>query len=317
MHHAFKKPPSFENRGTTGVCLGHDTRIAGGVLVVSVANGELKEVCSAKVRKLGEKVGQAWRLHVHPQDSSRSAYVNRKSEVKWNLQHLDVPTVEQCVKEDALEVHDIRELGLGWAWFVNDLRAFLPAWQDMELATPSTEEPVTQIAGDVPMEPLPLHADATQMEMELQAYERPLAVTPFGAPEIVPIGKTAMLCVPTFHPQPSDNGFELIWVFAPFRVWARMLPSENKWFVVLHGMLTHNRSSNPCHVKSISRCHCIDAVYQALVHTLVLLVIFRLPLSIASSHCPSFLLLFLRSCLLPLFLRGRVPIFAIFYGWCL
>ena len=30
MHHAFKKPPSFENRGTTGVCLGHDSRIAGG-----------------------------------------------------------------------------------------------------------------------------------------------------------------------------------------------------------------------------------------------------------------------------------------------
>ena len=88
----------------TGVCLGHDTRIAGGVLVVSVTNDELKEVCSAKVRKLGERVGQAWRLHVHPQDATRSAYVNRKGEVKWNLQDLEVPTVEQCVKEDALEV---------------------------------------------------------------------------------------------------------------------------------------------------------------------------------------------------------------------
>ena len=135
IHQAFKKPPSFENRGSTGVCLGHDTRIAGGVLVASVINGELKEVCSAKVRKLGERVGQAWRLHVHPQDSTRAAFVNRKGEVKWNLQDLEVPTVEQCVKEDALEVQDIRELGLGWAWFVNDLRAFLPAWQDMELAT--------------------------------------------------------------------------------------------------------------------------------------------------------------------------------------
>ena len=131
MRHAFKKPPSFENRGTTGVCLGHDTRIAGGVLVVP------EEVCSAKVRKLGEKVGQTWRLHVHPQDSSRAAYVNRKGLVKWSLHDIEVPTVEQCVKEDALEVQDIRELGLGWAWFVNDLRAFLPAWQDMELASPS------------------------------------------------------------------------------------------------------------------------------------------------------------------------------------
>ena len=29
------------------------------------------------------------------------------------------------------KVQDIRELGMGWAWFVNDLRVFLPAWQDM------------------------------------------------------------------------------------------------------------------------------------------------------------------------------------------
>ena len=186
MHQAFKKPPSFENRGSTGVCLGHDTRISGGVLVVSVINGELKEVCTAKVRKLGERVGQAWRLHVHPQDATRAAYVNRKGEVKWNLQDLDVPTVEQCVKEDALEVQDIRELGLGWAWFVNDLRTFLPAWQDMELATPSDEEPVTQIAHDVPVELLPVHADATNVDLELHTYERPLAVTPFGAQEHVP-----------------------------------------------------------------------------------------------------------------------------------
>ena len=35
-------------------------------------------------------------------------------------QEIEVPTVEQCVREDALEVQDIRELGLGWAWFVND-----------------------------------------------------------------------------------------------------------------------------------------------------------------------------------------------------
>ena len=95
----------------------------------------------------------------------------------------EVPTVEQCVKEDALEVQDIRELGLGWAWFVNDLRTFLPAWQDMELATPSAEE---QVAGDVPVEPLPVHADATQLAMDLHTYEQPLAITPFGAQEHVP-----------------------------------------------------------------------------------------------------------------------------------
>ena len=97
-----------------------------------------------------------------------------------------VPTVEQCVKEDALEVQDIRELGLGWAWFMNDLRAFLSAWQEMELASPSSEEPVTQIEADVPIEPLALHVDATHLDLDLQVYERPLAVTPFGTPEVVP-----------------------------------------------------------------------------------------------------------------------------------
>ena len=149
VHQAFKKPPSFQNRGAAGVCLGHDNRIAGGALVVSVVNGELKEVCSAKVRNLGEKVVQAWCLHVHPQDSAKAAYVNRRGEVKWKLHEIEVPTVEQSVREDALEIQDISELGLGWAWFVNDLRAFLSAWQDMELASPYPDEPVTQIPGCV------------------------------------------------------------------------------------------------------------------------------------------------------------------------
>ena len=70
--------------------------------------------------------------------------------------------------------------------FVNDLRAFLPAWQDMELASPSPEEPVTQIEADVPVKPLALQADATNLDLDLHAYERPLAVTPFRTPELVP-----------------------------------------------------------------------------------------------------------------------------------
>ena len=48
VHQAFKKPPSFENCGVTGVCLGHDSRIAGGVLVVSVVNGELRKCAPPK-----------------------------------------------------------------------------------------------------------------------------------------------------------------------------------------------------------------------------------------------------------------------------
>ena len=83
-------------------------------------------------------------------------------------------------------MQDVCELGLGWAWFVNDLRAFLPAWQEMELASHFSEEPVTQIEADVPIEPLALQADATNLDLDLHASERPLAVTPFGIPEVVP-----------------------------------------------------------------------------------------------------------------------------------
>ena len=97
-----------------------------------------------------------------------------------------MPTFEQCTREDALEVQDIRELGLGWAWFVNDLRALFPAWQDMELASPSPDDPVTQIEADVPIEPLALQAEASDLDLELHSYERPLAVSPFGTPEFVP-----------------------------------------------------------------------------------------------------------------------------------
>ena len=45
---------------------------------------------------------------------------------------------------------------MGWVWYVNDLRAFLPAWQDVELASPFPEEPVLQIDADVSLEPVPL-----------------------------------------------------------------------------------------------------------------------------------------------------------------
>ena len=47
-----------------------------------------------------------------------------------------------------------------------------------------------------------------------------------------------------------------------------------------------------------------DAVFQAVVHTLAPLVVYRPRLPIAFYPCPFPLLWFLRSCLLPLFLRG-------------
>ena len=53
-----EKPPGFENRAVTGVCLDHNPTISGGVTVGTVV---LHVEVSAKVRKLGEC--QRWGLH--------------------------------------------------------------------------------------------------------------------------------------------------------------------------------------------------------------------------------------------------------------
>ena len=58
LHRFLKKPPSFEDRGITGVCL---------------------------VQKLGERRPQRWKLHIHPTDPKVAAYVRYDGEVKWNL----------------------------------------------------------------------------------------------------------------------------------------------------------------------------------------------------------------------------------------
>ena len=56
----------------------------------------------------------------------------------------------------------------------------------MELASPFPEEHITQIDAEVPLEPLSLQADNTDLELDLHSYERPLAVSPCGTIEHVP-----------------------------------------------------------------------------------------------------------------------------------
>ena len=133
------------------------------------------------------------------------------------MNEIEVPTVEQCVREDAIETQDIRELGLGWAWFVHDLRAFLPAWQDMKLASPYPEEPVTQIDADVPFEHISLQAENVDLELDLHSYERPLAEWMRHMPW------------PPRDPSLSlASGFVQTWGFAPFKVLERIVLLVNK-----------------------------------------------------------------------------------------
>ena len=50
----------------------------------------------------------------------------------------------------------------------------------------SPDEPVTQVEAYAPIEPLAVQAEAVDLELALHSYERPLAVSLFGAPEVVP-----------------------------------------------------------------------------------------------------------------------------------
>ena len=174
--------------------------------------------------------------------------------------------------------------------------------------------------------------------MDLQAYERPLAVTPFGTPEPVPDWQDSHAMRAYVPPLSLGQ-----WVRTDLGVrtcqgLGKNAPTREQVVRRLTRDVHTQRSLNPCHVKPIFRCRCIDAVFLAVVHTLVPLAIFRLRLSIAFSLCLFLTLPLLRSCLLPLFLRGGggflvpfsvsfvsvsfvavagSPIFEFFYGWCL
>ena len=112
-----------------GVCLGHDNRIAGGVLVVSVVNGVLREVCSAKVSMWAKR-----------QDKHGDSMCTHKNKIL--LKQLMLIAV---VKSSEIEVPTVWinqrgcywDSGCSWTWlrmglYVNDLRAFLPAWESMD-----------------------------------------------------------------------------------------------------------------------------------------------------------------------------------------
>ena len=152
-----KKPPSFEDRGITGVCLGHNPLVSGGVTVGTIMDGFFNVIVTAKVRKLGERRPQRWKLHIHPTDPKAAAYVRNDGEVKWHLNDLDVATVEELNPEGAMEVQHLRVLGMGWAWYVNDLSKYLPDAEALADMTPAEDisvgmDPAVPL-GEIGLEP--------------------------------------------------------------------------------------------------------------------------------------------------------------------
>ena len=73
-------------------------------------------IITAKVRKLGERRPQRWKLRVHPTEPKAAAYVRSDGEIRWILSDLDVATVEELEPEGAMEVQNLRSLGMGWAY---------------------------------------------------------------------------------------------------------------------------------------------------------------------------------------------------------
>ena len=161
---------------------------------------------------------------------------------------------------------------------------------------------MTQIDADVPLEPLTLQADATNLEME--TYERPLTVTPFGTPEIVPDWHDSHAMRAYVPPSCLGRWVRTDLECAPFRVLAKIAPLGSRWCVALLAMYTLGEFLNLYLVKFIFRCRCTIKAFQAVGLLLVILVTLRLLLSIVSClHC-CFTVLPIEPCLLPLFLRG-------------
>ena len=65
VHRFLKKPPSFEDRVTVG----------------TVTDGLFNVIVTAKVRKLGERRPQRWKLHIHPTEPRAAAYVRNDGEI--------------------------------------------------------------------------------------------------------------------------------------------------------------------------------------------------------------------------------------------
>ena len=180
VHRFLKKPPSFEDRGITGVCLGHNPLVSGGVTVGTVSDGLFNVIVTAKVRKLGERRPQRWKLHVHPTEPRAAAYVRNDGEIRWNLNDLDVATVEELEPEGAVEVQNLRSLGMGWAWYVNDLSKYLPDAETLAEMAP-TDDDVVGVDHDVPLSEIALEPEKVDVPDEVDPYTAPLPF-PHAAP---------------------------------------------------------------------------------------------------------------------------------------
>ena len=82
-------------------------------------------------------------------DPKAAACVRNDGKVKWNLDDLNVATVEELNPEGAMEIQNLRSLGMGWARYVNDLSKYLPDAETLADMSPAEDETIG-VFPDVP-----------------------------------------------------------------------------------------------------------------------------------------------------------------------
>ena len=90
-------------------------------------------------------------------------------EIRWNLNDLDVATVEELEPEGAVEVQNLRSLGMGWAWYVNDLSKYLPGAETLAGMAPADDD-VVGVDHDVPLSEIALEPERMDVPDEVDPY---------------------------------------------------------------------------------------------------------------------------------------------------
>ena len=85
------------------------------------------------------------------------------------MSDLDVATVEELRPEGSVDVHNLRVLEMGWAWYVNDPSKHLP---DVEALADMTREgyDAVGIAPDVPLQEIALEPEDAAVQETVDPY---------------------------------------------------------------------------------------------------------------------------------------------------
>ena len=110
---------------------------------------------------------------------------------------LDVATVED--PEGAMEAQNLRALGMGWAWYVNDLSKYLPDAETLADMTPA-EDVTVGVSADVPLSDIDLEPEAIPHRESLDPYvvDVPFPHAPPGPAENELMGGHAPDLLPQF-----------------------------------------------------------------------------------------------------------------------